>query len=391
MNIFIIVLALGIIITTLTFILTIENGKYGAVKWTSSDSTCSIDATVRKMLDDSGIIKTTNDDWDVYIPCSYNELKKQIDTVPTDKSSNNDKPRKIFMIDNADELCSKSNVWSNIVRTYGREMAKNIMPTTYVLTDNKEMNLFEKEYNRQHLYILKKNIQRQKGLLITDDKNVIMNGRDNGYVVVQELLQNPYLIEGRKINLRVYILIVCDKGTITTFLYNDGFVYYTAEKFKKKSLETAPNITTGYIDRKVYKDNPLTHMDLRHYLDSKNRELTQEEMYILSKKQKISEYVFSSIYEMLHNVVKGMDGIICKRDSRLYNNTTFQLLGADVAINEDLEPQLIEINKGPDLGAKDERDAKLKHSVVKDMLKVLRLFPNDNSKQNDIGGFIKIM
>ena len=35
-----------------------------------------------------------------------------------------------------------------------------------------------------------------------DEKN------DYPYVVVQELLQDPYTISGRKINLRVYVLVV---------------------------------------------------------------------------------------------------------------------------------------------------------------------------------------
>jgi hypothetical protein len=55
---------------------------------------------------------------------------------------------------------------------------------------------------------MKKNIQRQEGLKISKDKNEILNCYKDGYAVVQELLQDPYLINGRKINLRVYCLFI---------------------------------------------------------------------------------------------------------------------------------------------------------------------------------------
>ena len=57
--------------------------------------------------------------------------------------------------------------------------------------------------------------------------------------------------------------------------------------------------------------------------------------------------------------------------SSLKNNVTFQLFGADVAPNEYLETQLIEINKGPDMGAKDERDKNLKMRVQEDLFDLL--------------------
>jgi len=52
-------------------------------------------------------------------------------------------------------------------------------------------------------------------------------------------------------------------------------------------------------------------------------------------------------------------------------NITFQLFGVDVGVNDDLCPIIMEINKGPDLGAKDERDSNLKHGLVKDTLKII--------------------
>jgi tubulin polyglutamylase TTLL5 len=391
-NVSSILLILAMLVTTSLFIICMERNKSkrkciydpNTIKWTSPPG-CSINSVIKKALTKNGMKKTTsNCDWDVYIPCTYNKLNKQIRTVPKNLNDG-DKTRKVFVIDNADELCSKNNIWRNLVKSYGRTKASKMMPMTYILNNKDDMKYFKNEYNKNKLYILKKNIQRQKGLLITNDIDTITKASRDRYVVVQELLQDSYLIDDRKINLRVYILIVCNKGAIETYIYNDGFVYYTADKFKKGSSEYGPNITTGYIDRKVYEHNPLTHMDLRYYFDNKKRLLSKVERDILSKKEKISHNVFNSIYNLIKDVVRGMDGIICKKNSSLYDTTSFQLLGADIAINDNLTPQLIEINKGPDLGAKDDRDSALKASVVNDMLKVLKII-----RSNDIGGYIKV-
>ena len=49
-------------------------------------------------------------------------------------------------------------------------------------------------------------------------------------MVVQELLADPYLIAGRKINLRLYILATCDLDcNLRFYAYEDGFVYYAPE------------------------------------------------------------------------------------------------------------------------------------------------------------------
>ncbi len=54
-------------------------------------------------------------------------------------------------------------------------------------------------------------------------------------------------------------------------------------------------------------------------------------------------------------------------------NNSFQLFGADIAVNNKLEPLLIEINKGPSLDAKDERDKMVKMNVVTDIFALLNI------------------
>lgn len=335
------------------------------VKWKVTDS-CSVNNALYNSFSKNLIKKTDGDDWDIVVPCGYSKVNEEIrKMVPT-----NDK-QMFFIVNNSDEISGKNYIWNNLVKTFGRMKASTIMPKTYILTSKDDMNIFNKEYDKKKLYILKKNIQRQKGLKITSDKKEIMKGVSNKYVVVQELLQDPYLISGRKINMRMYLLLVCRNNEISAYVHRNGFIYYTQELFTKNSTENGPNITTGYIDRDVYRTNPLTHYDFRNYLDSKNRELNLAELSAV-RNGTVSGVLFDRIYHMLSQCVLAVQHTVCM-DSHLKNNVTFQLFGADVAISTKLHPHIMEFNKGPDMGAKDSRDKAVKQSVVDDILKILKL------------------
>jgi hypothetical protein len=224
----------------------------------------------------------------------------------------------------------------------------------------------------------------------TNNKDEILKGFSDQYVVAQELLSDPYLIRDRKTNMRFYLLLVCQNNEVSAYVHNDGFMYYTKVPFIKNSKEFAPNVTTGYIERWIYKVNPLTHSDFRNYLDDHNRELVLSEKELIknntnnqkisenTNNQKISNVVFSRIYELLKKVVIAVQHTVCQ-GTHLQNNITFQLFGVDIAVSDSLEPKIIEINIGPNLGTHDGRDSEIKHTIVRDIFKVLKIVPDTNS------------
>ena len=185
--------------------------------------------------------------------------------------------------------------------------------------------------------------------------------------------------------MRFYILVVCQYDNMDIYVFNNGFMYYTKEPFKTGSTEFGPNITTGYIDRSVYEQNPLTHNDMRTYLDS-NRNLSQAESNIKNQGQKISDLYFGRIYELLRDVMIACAPNICNGD-KLRQNISFQLFGADIAVNNNLMPQIMEQNKGPNLDAFDDRDAEIKKKCTRDVLKTI----GAKTLDNEPNGFIKIL
>jgi hypothetical protein len=358
------------------------NVKYTPTSWSRNQCEYILGKTIKEEFLKYNINEDKNN-WNLMLPCTYDNPKKETKMMPIVKDA------KYFIIENSDIFVAKDLLWKNLVEYYGIENASKMMPKSYVLNSNEDMNRFEKEYDNKKLYIMKKNLQRQEGLKITKNKEEILNGKKNKFILVQELLQNPYLIDGRKINLRIYILVLCLDKRMNVFVYNNGFMYYTSEKYVENSENNDVNITTGYIDRKVYEVNPLTHEDFKKYLDDEKREnLLEIEKNIRNQGKKISEICFNNINNLIKNIYTVFGEKICN-SRKFENNLTFQLFGADVAIDNKLNAMIMEINKGPDMNAKDKRDSEVKHNVIRDIFRSTGII--DDKIINEKNGFINVL
>jgi len=379
---------LSLILITLILLLTI----FKTYEYYKNNNICKLKYIVRedcKYIQSETLMNVINETknkfkYNLYLPCVYEDITEEYDKFIEDNNGI------YFLIDNTDIMVGKEYLYQNVYNKYGREKTISLMPESWILTDSDDYVRFKKEFNPNKIYIMKKNIQRQNGIKISNNLDEIIKNKeedeknDYPYVIIQELLQDPYTISGRKINLRVYVLVVKNKNKTNLYVYSDGFMYYTAELFQKNSTDNKINITTGYIDRKVYQENPLTHNDFKSYLDS-DRTYTKTEEKIRDNNQNISKYVFNNIYNLITNIFSVFFDNI-GNSPKLFNNIKFQLFGCDVAIDENLNAKIMEINKGPDLGAKDTRDSELKHNLVRDIFKTVGLINND-----DTNNFIQLV
>ena len=300
----------------------------------------------------------------IFMPSAYDLINYEISLMK--KTKNN----YYYIINNIDLLVGKNFMWDKLYRYYGKDVYK-ISPSSYIPRDTFSIERLKKDYKNGKLYIAKKNLQRQEGIEIINDKNVLFKlMKDEEVAIIQELLQNPMTIDGHKINLRVYVLIIINNDDCNVYVYNDGFMYYTPKKFVINSIDKDVNITTGYIDRKIYESNPLTHKDFMEYLDKNGNN---------------SNEVKQNILNLIKNVLKPYTKLFV--DSQAFRDSIqYQIMGADVAIDDKGDAQIMEVNKGPDLGGKDERDTTLKLSLVEHMLEIVGILPMSESNE-----FIKII
>jgi hypothetical protein len=315
------------------------------------------------------------DNYDYYIPCEYNTCESKVKEFEKEKTS-----KKIFLIDGCDWPASKIHLWKLLKQFYGNEKASTLMPQTFLLDDDKDLEEIKKHHQENskkrpgHMYVLKNYAQRQEGLKIVQKYKDIMEGYKNGFFLVQDYLYNPFLISNRKVNFRYYTLITCKNGKIEGYIHKNGFVYYTPEYYDDEDPSFDKHITTGYIDRKIYDENPLTLDDFNDHLEE--------------VKKGLSKKWINSVNILMHQIIKAISTKVCKNE-KLKHHTLFQLFGSDVAPTADLDAYLMEINKGPDLGAKDERDKKVKIAVQEDIIKLIDEKDKNGKKYENIG-FMKV-
>lgn len=269
----------------------------------------------------------------------------------------------IFGIKGTDALVSKSSF---------AYMMKNtkLIPKTFILNLNQDVfELQSTKNNNNDIFILKKNIQRQQGIYITDDiKNIfIKKNQDDEFVVAQVMLQEPFLIDNRKINMRIYLFVHIDKqNNQYWYIYDDGFLYYTPNSFEKHTIKSDHCITSGYIDRSVYEKNPMTIKEFLKYLSSQNYQ----------------ECIYTNLKKMFH-VVKELYEPIFYDNNKDIPGEKALIYGCDIAPDSNLNLKFMEINKGPDLNFKDERDKNVKLNLVFNVLKKLNIisktFPANNN------------
>ena len=192
-----------------------------------------------------------NNDWGIYFPCGYNKVKdtfSQIDGLHP--------AQKIALIPGCNDIVSKSKLWTILCEHYDRPLATRLMPESFILNTAGEMDRFRAHYAKnirkqpEAVFVLKNNYQRQEGLQLTRDLTEIENATQKGYLLVQEFLEDPLLINGRKINLRFYLCLTGWRNRMQLHIHKNGFVYYTRDAFKALSLDFHQSITSGYVDRR---------------------------------------------------------------------------------------------------------------------------------------------
>jgi hypothetical protein len=287
--------------------------------------------TILKDIFDNNNITQSNDDWNIYIPCGYNDVEEELKQISI---NNKNKNKYIFGVNGCDTIVSKNKIWESLVNCYGRKDASKLMPESYVLEDPNEMEVFRKNFNPalNEIYILKKNVQRKEGLKLTKDYFEIIDGSKDNYKVAQKYIRDLYLINGRKINLRVYLLIIIKNNKTYFYLCKIGKCIYTKKKYNDNDLDFESNITSYNLDMTVYEESPRHFNELIEYINENNN------------KKGDGKKLFNNI-ELLMKKISLCLSKNLYQSKNINSSITFQLFGIDIIFNKDLHPYLFISNK----------------------------------------------
>eukprot|EP00076_Gallus_gallus_P028328 XP_015151940.1 probable tubulin polyglutamylase TTLL9 isoform X1 [Gallus gallus] len=191
--------------------------------------------------------------------------------------------------------------------------------------------------------------------------------------VVQRYIENPYLIGGRKFDLRVYILVT-SYSPLKAWLYRDGFARFSSMRFTLNSID----------DHYVHLTNVAVQKTAPDYDPEKGCKwmIQQLRQYLTARHGTgLVEVLFADMDNIFIKSLQSVQKVI------ISDKRCFELYGYDILIDRDLKPWLLEVNASPSLAASSQEDYELKCHLLEDTLHVVDMEGRLTGKEKRVGGF----
>eukprot|EP00752_Nemacystus_decipiens_P018709 g16773.t1 len=192
--------------------------------------------------------------------------------------------------------------------------------------------------------------------------------------VVQRYISNPYLVGGKKFDLRIYVLVTSFRP-LTVYIYRDGFAKFSSARF-----------STDH----AHLQNELMHLT-NHAVQRRGKavgnkwRLKKFKIYVAMRHgRKAMDKLFWDIQALVVRTVRAVDRLV------IHDAQSFELFGYDVLVDETLRPWLLEVNASPSLGASNREDLRLKKQMVGDALDIVDVegrVPPGSPVREHVGGF----
>jgi len=184
--------------------------------------------------------------------------------------------------------------------------------------------------------------------------------------VVQQYISRPYLIGGYKFDMRIYVVVV-SYHPLCIYLYNDGLVRFTSEKYDLGSLG---NQYSHLTNTSINKYSPSYTTDKVGIGSGSKWTITQLRHYFYQNR--IDDHT------LWWNIVSIINLTIIPQTSEVPQvKNCFELYGFDILIDDSFKPWLLEVNFSPSLACDCDTDIVVKKKLLSDMLELHQFLPSD--------------
>ena len=266
------------------------------------------------------------------------------------------------------------------------EQSLDFFPTTHNLPSDYSLFVEEFKKNPGSVWIMKPIARAQgKGIFlftklaqISQWKNDFRWKPDSPQAdpyVVQKYILRPFLIGGKKFDLRLYVLVT-SYSPLTVYMYRDGFARFTHHRYSTN----IDDITNSY----VHLTNVAVQKTSLNYDDKLGGkwDLRSLKIYLMSRygQEEVSE-AFTKIQELIIKSLQSVAKVI------INDKHCFELYGFDVLFDAKLKPWLIEVNASPSLTGTTPSDYNTKLDLLDDTFTVIDMENFLTGNEEQVGGF----
>ncbi|XP_013139610.1 PREDICTED: uncharacterized protein LOC106104195 isoform X2 [Papilio polytes] len=267
----------------------------------------------------------------------------------------------------------KDRLWRNLqklVSKYGMNEF-GIMPKTYVLPHDMKLlkHDWEKHAANNEKWIIKPPASaRGTGIKVVSRWTQIPKKRP---VVVQRYVSKPYLINGNKFDMRLYVLVT-SIHPLRIYLYKDGLARFASVKYN----DELASLNDRYMHLTNYSINRLSknYTPNEDFAACEGHKWTLQSLfhYLKTDRNVDTDSLWESLKDLvIKTIISGEASISSLTKANVTSRyNCYELFGIDVLLDEDLKPWLLEVNISPSLHSASPLDIHVKGPLVSTVLNI---------------------
>ena len=265
----------------------------------------------------------------------------------------------------------------------------DFMPETYIYPEDKDLIETKSgnyQVNKNDLWIVKPtNLSQGRGIFIFNSLDEI---KLEQYVITQ-YISNISLINGRKYDLRLYVLI-SSLNPLRIYLYNEGLVRIAIEKYEINMNSLAnkymhiTNTDLNIKNKKFISPNNTNDENSNMWnLFMYKRYLKKNNINWIDLRKKIIKIIVKAIISVSEDLLEENQKLNLKAKN------FYRILGIDILIKNDFNPLLIEMNYYPEIYFYNNIDKQVKVNLFFDILNIIGIAPFSRKTNNPLYKTIK--
>ncbi|GMH51208.1 hypothetical protein TL16_g00962 [Triparma laevis f. inornata] len=255
----------------------------------------------------------------------------------------------------------------------------DIIPGGWILPTEYDSFTRAASMERNPVYILKPSASAcGRGIRLIHKNNMNSVPKVNP-CIVQEYLKDPYLINGKKFDLRIYVLVT-SFDPLRCYVFQEGLARFSTKNYSMKNLNSRYAHLTNYSINKKSKNFVAPTADNNSDMEGSKWSLTALWRYLsqtvgLQRVKKCQR----EVRRLITKTLIAAEGEVAPLVHRHVKHSTscYEVFGFDVFLDKVLRPWLIEVNISPSLMGSSPLDQKIKGTLMADVFHLIGNVPYD--------------
>ncbi|NWV79142.1 TTLL4 polyglutamylase, partial [Dasyornis broadbenti] len=267
------------------------------------------------------------------------------------------------------QIGRKDRLWRNLLRMQARCGKKefNFFPQSFILPQDIKLlrKAWEEGASRQKWIVKPPAAARGVGIQVIHKWSQLPKRRP---LLVQRYLHKPYLIGGKKFDLRIYVYVTC-YDPLRVYLFKDGLVRFASCKYSS-SMESLSNKFIHLTNYSVNKKNSEYKYNLDETACQGHKWALKALWNYLTQKGVNSEAIWEKIKDIVIKTIIASEPYVNSL-VQMYVRRPYcchELFGFDIMLDEDLKPWILEVNISPSLHSNSPLDVSIKGQMIRDLL-----------------------